>query len=204
MYGSPWNSYPHRWLREGRVQCEFIYRLENPMPPTDHSIDNSAVVLAGPHYDDPYLPQRLATALAGYYDLHPRDFKVLRLERNIGDLLVEFPDFDLCRRAVLEGYFILANGTEMQLKQWTPATGMVQDSMPYRARVKLYDVPLHNRNKRDINNLIAGVGYVDVMAPVIRDDTYKALRVLIACHHPKNILQDLLPTTRTPHWLELS
>lgn len=77
------------------------------MPPTDHSIDNSAVVLAGPHYDDPYLPQPLATALAGYYDLHRRDFKVLRLERNIGDLLVEFPDCDLCRRAVLEGYFYL-------------------------------------------------------------------------------------------------
>lgn len=69
---------------------------------------------------------------------------------------------------------------------------MVRDPMLYRARVKLHDVSLHNRNKRNINNLIVGIGYVDVMALVILDGQYEALHVLIACHHLKNIPHDLL------------
>ncbi|KAF3341538.1 hypothetical protein FCM35_KLT00176 [Carex littledalei] len=182
-------------LVEGRPGTMRVY-----LPPRERNasygvLDYSAVVMAGSHCNDPYLAQRISTALDGHYDMHPRDFRVTAPDKSIGDLLVEFPDIDLCRRAVQEGYFILANGTEVQLKQWTPALGMIYHSMTHRARVKLYDVPIHNRNEREINHLIFGIGYVDIMASVITNGRYEALRVLIACHDPRNIPSDLLMTT---------
>lgn len=182
-------------LVEGRPGTMRVY-----LPPREHNasygvLDYSAVVLAGPHQADPYLAQRISTALAGRYDMNPRDFRVTSPDKTIGDMLIEFPDIDLCREAVREGLLLLANGTEVQLIQWTPALGMVQNAMPYRARVKLYDVPIYNRNKREINHLISGIGYVEELASITSNGRYEALRVLIACHDPRNIPQDLLMTT---------
>lgn len=79
-------------------------------------LDHSAVVLAGPHHADLYLSQRIATALAGHFDLHPRDFRVMAPDTTIGDRLVEFPNINLCRAAVREGFFVLENRTEVELK----------------------------------------------------------------------------------------
>ncbi|KAF3319926.1 hypothetical protein FCM35_KLT21813 [Carex littledalei] len=128
-------------LVEGRPGTMRVY-----LPPREHYasygvLDYSAVVMAGPHRADPYLAQRISTALAGHYDLHPRDFRVTAPDNTIGDLLVEFPYNDTCREVVHEGFFILTNDTEVQIDRWTLALGMVRHSMPYRARVKLYDVP---------------------------------------------------------------
>ncbi|KAF3327393.1 hypothetical protein FCM35_KLT07511 [Carex littledalei] len=182
-------------LVEGRPDIMRVY-----LPPREHGasyrvLDYSAVVMAGPHQSDPYLAQRISTALAGRYDMNPRDFRVTSPDRAIGDMLIEFPDIELCRDAVREGFLFLANGTEVQLKQWTPALGMVRNSMPYRARVMLYDVPIYNRNKRDVNHLISGIGYVEEMTPVTLNGRYEALRVLMACHDPRNLPQKLLMTT---------
>lgn len=183
-------------LVEGRPGTVRVYLL--PRSSASYVLDYSAVVLAGLHHADPYLSQRIATALASHFDLHPRDFKVIAPDSTIGDKLVEFLDADTCQTAVRESVFMLANGTEVQLKQWSPVLGMVPYSMPYRARVKLYSVPIYNRNEWEINHLISGIGYVDVMTSVHVNGRFEYLRVLIACHDPKNIPQELLMTA-DPH-----
>lgn len=147
-------------LVEGRPDIVRVYMPPRPYNASYGVLDYSAVALAGPHHADPYLSQRIATALAGHFDLHPRDFKVTAPDTTMGDRLVEFPNADTCRRAVREGVFMLANRTEVQFKQWTPVLGMVLYPMSHRARVKLYGVPIYNRNEREVNHLIAGLGYV--------------------------------------------
>ncbi|KAF3336708.1 hypothetical protein FCM35_KLT19294 [Carex littledalei] len=163
-------------------------------PPNDNMrspnllLDRSAVVLLGPGADIVgQLPRRIAAAIGTTFGCHPDAFKISTLEPAAGDLLVEFPSNVLRNMAVDVGVFMIARGIEVQLRPWTPNMHMVRDPMTHRARIRLRNFPMQYWNFHDVNHLISGFGYTICMTPVISNDNFDTLRVLVACYDPTTI-----------------
>lgn len=56
------------------------------LPESCQHLERSAIVLAGPHYNNPNLPQCMVTHLAAYFGLRTSDFKVRKVHLAMGTI----------------------------------------------------------------------------------------------------------------------
>ncbi|KAF3338341.1 hypothetical protein FCM35_KLT17178 [Carex littledalei] len=160
--------------------------------PTNAYLYKSAIVLAGPYFADRFLPQRLKSTMARHFRCSPRDFRIANIAQKFGDLLIEFPTQAMKNEAVRVGVFNIGANADVQLVPWTPGIGLNYDPTSHRARLRLHGLPLHNWNHDNIEDLLAGVGYLIAIAPFETSTDLQSIRVLIACHHPTHIPNTLL------------
>lgn len=147
----------------------------------------SAIVFAGPHYNDCRIPQRLAYALGRFFGIPHQNFRISEIDPSIGDFVAVFPNSIMRDDAVRMGVFVLDCDVEVQLVEWTDELGMLHEPTMHRARIRLHGVPLQYWNKEDLSDLVAGFGYLVRVAPFFDNGNHEVLRILVACHDPENI-----------------
>ncbi|KAF3321462.1 Zinc knuckle [Carex littledalei] len=133
--------------------------------------------------------------LAMYFNRHPHDFKVRKVEPTTGDFIAIFPTIEMRNEAVEVGAFVIDQTTDIQLVRWTPARGMARVPVSHRAYLKLVNVPLAHCNWEALDHIVSGFGYLLRMSPVQeKNGNYEELKILIACHNPVTIPHTMLLT----------
>lgn len=165
------------------------------LPESCQHLERSAIVLVGPHYNDPNLPQCMVTHLAVYFGLRTSDFKVRKVHLAYGNYIITFPTMPLRNHAVHVGVFTLRPGVHIQLKTWTREMAMVPDATSNVARLRLTGTPHQHWHEDDLVILLSEVGHVVRTGPLMDNDSYESFLVLVACHEPVNIPKTLLMTS---------
>ena len=82
--------------------------------PANEALARAAIVMTGPRANERTLPHRLAANLAVYFNRHPHDFKVRKVEPSTGDFITIFPTVDMRNEAVEVWVFVIDQTTDVQ------------------------------------------------------------------------------------------
>lgn len=151
----------------------------------------AAIVRSGPNATLPGLANHLATNLARHFGISPSDFTVSQVPRAYGDHIVIFPSRRMRDQAVRVKIFTIQPDVHVQLVEWHPHMATRRDELSTIVRLELHGVPFQHWNIIDLNNILAEEGHVVRLAPVFDNGNFETVRLLLACHNPGNIAQQL-------------
>lgn len=173
-------------LIQGRApEARVFFPPNDDVHPPNTMLNRCAIVLLGPRAAMVnQLEYRIANAIAATIGDRPQDFKVSKLHPAVGDLIVEFPSSIQRNLAVFVGVYTIARGIDIQLKEWTPNHNMTRDPTTHQVRVLLHGVPMQYWRLPHVNHLVSGFDYVQCMAPVITNENFETLQVLVNCYDP--------------------
>lgn len=170
----------------------YLPRRDQEMAEENQFLLRSAIVFAGPHYNDHRTTTRLASALGRFFGIPPHYVRISEIDPSIGDFVATFPNSIMRDAAVRVGVFVLDRDVEVQLVEWTEELGMLHEPTTHRARIRLHGVPLQYWNKEDLSDLVSGFGYLVRVAPFFPYGNYEVLRVFVAFHDPAKIPKNIL------------